>query len=61
MKEQQSRQPRIFLPINGCLWTAVLIALLAISVKECKRANIRLKTDKIKYEQLMDSIQRQRS
>lgn len=42
--------------VNGCLYIIILAALAGIMIKECKRADMRLKRDKANYEYYQDSI-----
>lgn len=57
MEQNQNNQRTIFrMPINIILEIILLCALCGIGTKECKRADLRLKRDKIKYERFMDSI-----
>jgi len=56
--QQKQKQPQPLLPVTGCLYVAILVSLLTILVKECKRVDLRLKQDKIKYEYFMDSMQK---
>lgn len=58
--ENQNKKT-ITIPLNGCLTMLLLGALCAIAVKECKRADIRLKTDQIKYQRLTDSLKNVRN
>ena len=43
-------------PLERILTVILLCALCGIGIKECKRADLRLKRDKYKYERFMDSI-----
>lgn len=57
-EQHKQKQPQPLLPVTGCLYVAILVSLLTILVKECKRVDLRLKQDKIKYEYFMDSMQK---
>lgn len=43
-------------PLARILTVVLLCTLCGIGIKECKRADLRLKRDKIKYERFMDSV-----
>jgi len=43
-------------PLRRILVLTLLCTLCGIGIKECKRADLRLKQDKYKYERFMDSI-----
>lgn len=50
-------KPEIKIPlIQGCLLPIIFAALTILSVRECQRAGIRLEQDKIKLQQLKDSV-----
>jgi hypothetical protein len=50
-------KPEIKIPlIQGCLLPILFVALTIMSVRECQRADIRLEQDKIKLQQLKDSV-----
>lgn len=50
-------KPEIKIPlIQGCLLPIIVAALTILSVRECQRAGIRLEQDKIKLQQLKDSV-----
>ena len=44
------------LPINGCLWVIILIAIASMSVKGCKMVNMKYDEAKLKHEMAMDSL-----
>lgn len=59
--EQQPQQKKPFvisptLPINGCLWVVILSALACMAVKGCKMVNMKYDEAKVKYEMVMDSL-----
>jgi len=57
--EQSKQQKTLFsIPITSVLMIIILSALCGITVKECKRADLRLKRDKYKYERFMDSVKK---
>lgn len=43
-------------PLRRILVLTLLCALCGIGIKECRRADFRLKREKYKYERFMDSI-----
>lgn len=59
---QQQKQPEkqpdpiVSFTMPGCLSTLILAALLCFTIKECKRADLRLQRDKIRFEQMVDTI-----
>ena len=44
------------LPVNGCLWVVILVALACMSVKGCKMVNMKYEEAKVKHEMVMDSL-----
>ena len=62
MEQKQNNQRTLFrIPITVVLEIILLCALCGIGIKECKRADLRLKRDKIIYERFMDSIKKHNS
>ncbi len=56
--DNKNQRTLFSIPINVMLEIILLCALCGIGIKECKRADLRLKRDKIKYERFMDSIKK---
>ena len=46
------RKSEIKVSMTGCLYAIILFGLAGITVKECKRADLRLKEQQLKYEQI---------
>lgn len=44
------------IPINSVLMFIFLCAACGVMVKECKRADLRLKKDQYEYQRFMDSV-----
>lgn len=58
-EEKQKQDPKksgCSIPLTGCAYTIFVIALAAFMMKECQRADLRLKRDKANYEHYMDSV-----
>lgn len=54
-----TKRININISLNNCLWFITLCALCSVSIKECKRADLLLKTDQKEFnefKQYKDSI-----
>jgi hypothetical protein len=55
-EKQDTKKSGCSIPLTGCAYTIFVIALAAFMMKECQRADLRLKRDKANYEHYMDSV-----